>query len=167
MEDGKISYAVIDTTCLLKLKGAIVYSISPCFDKFLEKIASRSDIESFVVDLTETSYIDSTNLGLLAKLRIICSEQCTVPPTLISNKENVNEVLYNVGFSRIFNIVEQVETDYLHLENIPNFEGSAENLAKIMFKAHTELVKLNENNKELFEDVVEYLEKDARGCTPF
>ncbi len=167
MENGRISFAVIDKTCLLKFKGSIDFHISPDFDKFLQKLSTRSDIESFVIDLTEAAHIDSTNLGLLARLRDISPGQSAVPPTLISNNENINEVLYNVGFSRIFNIIEHVDTDFMHLENVSHMESSPDNLAIIMLKAHTELVKLSESNKELFKDVIEYLEKDTDGSTSF
>lgn len=88
-----------------------MYSISPGFDKFLQRLTARSDIESFVV--------------------------------------------------------EKVDTDYMNLEKIPHLENSADNLTKIMLKAHTELIKLNETNKELFKDVIEYLEKDANGSASF
>ncbi len=163
MKHGKILYAMVDKTCVLKLIGSIVYNLSPDFDRFLQKITHDEDINSFVVDLTETSYIDSTNLGLLAKLHEFSEEQSLVTPTLISNRENINEVLFNVGFSNIFNIIDCVDTNCTGLNHIPQAESSPGNLARIVLKAHQKLAKLNGTNRELFKDVINYLEQDTRG----
>jgi len=167
MQDGKILYAMVDNTCVLKLIGAIVYSISPEFDRFLQKVITHGGIDSFVVDLTGTSYIDSTNLGLLAKLREYSSDQSEMQPTLISNKPNINEVLYNIGFASIFNIVDCIDENCSNFEELTFSDTIPDNLAPIMLKAHRELIKLNKTNKELFKDVVKYLEQDPRSNSSF
>ncbi len=163
MVNGKILYAMVDKTCVLKFLGSIAYNISPGFDRFLQRITHDTTIDSFVIDLTETLYIDSTNLGLLARLHEFSLKQSTVPPTLISNRENINEVIFNIGFSNIFNIVECVDENCTNLNELPQFESTPDKLAPIILKAHRELVKLNENNKELFMDIVKYLEQDTDG----
>ena len=130
MQDGKILYAIVDGTCILKLVGAIIYSLSPGFDSFLDKIVQDKEVDSFTIDLTETSYIDSTNLGLLAKLPKFSPDQSSGPPTLISNQDSINEVLHNVGFPKIFNIIDyQDEKDSL-LTELPKIESGQENLSR-------------------------------------
>ena len=162
MKDGRIFYAIVDNTCVLKLVGAIMYSIGPGFDHFIEDVIHESDIDTFTIDLTETSYIDSTNLGLLAKLPKFSSHHVSNPPVLISNQDSINEVLDNVGFTKIFTIVDCYEEALPALQELPRTENDERTLSQTVLKAHRELVDLNKPNKDRFKDVVEYLEKDTR-----
>lgn len=166
METGKILYTVIDQTCVLKFSGAIVYNISPRFDQFVKKITNCNHITSFVIDLTNALYIDSTNLGILARLHEITRKHSSLPPTLISSNENINDVLHTVGFSKIFTIVNSIQDIACSLEELPTIESSREELALIMLKAHRELVRLNKTNQELFKDVIKYLEQDTNRFNP-
>jgi anti-anti-sigma factor len=161
MEDGKILYAMVEKTCILKLVGAIVYKISPCFDRFLMKVSEDSSIEKFIVDLTETCHIDSTNLGLLARLHEYSSAKSGQPPTVVSTNENINEVLKNIGFAKMFNLIESLEECESDLKELPMEDCDKKNLSEIMLNAHRELDKLNEANKELFKDVIKYLEEET------
>lgn len=161
MEDGKILYAMVDNTCILKLVGAIVYRISPCFDRFLQKVSEDSSVEKFIVDLTEACHIDSTNLGLLARLHEFSFAKCGRPPTVVSTNENINEVLKNIGFSKMFNLIESLDSSQTDFSELPQNDCDKKNLSEIMLSAHRELAKLNEANKELFKDVIKYLEEET------
>ena len=161
MRDGKIFYSIVDNACVLKLVGAIMYNIGPGFDRFIEDVIHKSDIDAFTIDLTETSYIDSTNLGLLAKLPKYSSHHVSTPPVMISNQDSINEVLDNVGFTKIFTIVNCYDEDLPTLQEIPRTETNERSLSQTVLKAHRELVDLNKPNKDRFTDVVEYLERDT------
>ena len=161
MEDGKILYAMVENTCVLKMVGAIVYRISPDFDRFLQKVSEDKSVTNFIVDLTDTSHIDSTNLGLLARLHEFSSARSSGQPTVVSTKDSINEVLKNIGFSKMFNLIDSLEDVQSDFKELPQEEQSKENLSEIMLKAHQELAKLNEANKEIFKDVIKYLEEET------
>ena len=161
MEDGKILYAMVENTCILKMVGAIVYRISPDFDRFLQKVSEDKSVTNFIVDLTDTSHIDSTNLGLLAKLHEFSVSKSTEMPTVVSTKESINEVLKNIGFSNMFNIIDCLDDIQSSFKELPQNECLKGNLSEIMLKAHRELAKLNEANKEIFKDVIKYLEEET------
>lgn len=160
MHDGKILYALVDTTCILKLTGSIVFNIGVGFDRFISKIISDKKIESFIIDLTETDYIDSTNLGILAKLHESCQQNSRPQPTVISTRENINEVLYNVGFAQIFTIINDLNFLPENLYEVPSVTAAQDALAHLMLNAHRQLMKLNETNRTVFRDVVSFLEQD-------
>lgn len=140
--------------------GKIFYRISPDFDRFLKNI--NSSITFFVVDLTEAEYIDSTNLGLLAKLYSISQELSGLSPMVISTQKSINEVLSSIGFHRIFNIVESWDSIPSHLEEMPLKEHSRAQLHQVMLQSHQDLAKLNRKNRELFKDVINFLEQDIK-----
>lgn len=161
MDDGKILYAMVENTCILKMVGAIVYRISPGFDRFLQKVSEDKSVTNFIVDLTDTSHIDSTNLGLLARLHEFSVAKSSEMPTVVSTKESINEVLRNIGFSKMFNIIDCLDNIQSSFKEFPQDENLKENLSEIMLNAHRELAKLNEANKEIFKDVIKYLEEET------
>ena len=139
--------------------GKIVYKISPDFDRFLQKIDSTVNI--FIVDLIEAEYLDSTNLGLLAKLLSISNLRSGVPPILISPHNNINEIFKNVGFFKLFTIVDSWKNSYSDFKELPQSTYTKANLCEVMLQAHQDLSQLNEENKVQFENVITFLNKEV------
>ena len=161
MRDGKILYAMTENTCIIKMVGAIIYRISPVFDRFLKKVSEDKSITHFIIDLTDTSHIDSTNLGLLARLHEFSVAKSSEMPTVVSTKESINDELKNIGFSKMFNIIDSLDDSQSSFKELPSDENLKENLSEIMLNAHRDLAKLNEVNKEIFKDVIKYLEEES------
>ena len=161
MEDGKIYYTVIDNICVIKMVGRIAYKISPNFDRFIEKIKNNSTVNNFVVDLREAAHIDSTNLGLLAKLNRYSRTKSARPPTVISTQDNINHLLLNIGFAAFFDIVDNMDDIQSTFNKLPHMKDAGEKITNVMLEAHHELANMNETNHELFKDVIKYLEGDT------
>lgn len=161
MEDGKIYYTVIDNICVIKMVGRIAYKISPNFDRFIEKIKNNATVNNFVVDLREAAHIDSTNLGLLAKLNRYSRTKSARPPTVISTQDNINHLLLNIGFAAFFDIVDNMDDIQSTFNKLPHMKDAGEKITNIMLEAHHELANMNETNHELFKDVIKYLEGDT------
>ena len=158
MEDGKIYYTMVDTVCIIKMVGRIAYKISPNFDLFLEKVKDSLEINNFVVDLTEATHIDSTNLGLLAKLNRFSRTKSDCPPTLISTNAAINNLLLNIGLSSIFDIVDNVGDIQSTFDKLPHMKDAGDRVAEIMLKTHLELTEMSKTDNELYKDVVRYRE---------
>ena len=71
MSTGRIQFAEMDGTFVLKFIGEIRLTLCSALDTTIEKIFSSRNFSSIVIDLTESRSIDSTTLGLLAKLSIL------------------------------------------------------------------------------------------------
>ncbi len=160
MEDGKILYSIVEDTCVIKMTGAMVYKSCHDFNQFLDKIRKESSIRRFVVDLTETTYINSTNLGLLSKICEISKSKSEARPIIISTQDNINEILLDIGFSNIFDIIQDTDMLEPNYQNIPETEGSQDEIGNIMLDSHKNLAKLNLKNEEQFKDVIKFIEQD-------
>ena len=57
---------------VLKFVGDVRLSLGPAISGFLSRLRELEDCRGMVVDLSETEAIDSTALGLIAKLGICC-----------------------------------------------------------------------------------------------
>jgi len=114
-----------------------------------------------VIDLTETEGIDSTSLGLLAKLSILSKQKVGFLPTLVSNHDDMNRLLQSMGFDQVFNIVPETTPTCAELQDLPGQILSEDKVKKKVLEAHHILMQLNENNREAFRDLVSALESDA------
>jgi anti-anti-sigma factor len=129
----------------------------PDLDKFITLIFGKNTIENIIIDLSETEYLDSTCLGLLAKMANYLLNTRDKKPTIISNKENINHILKGVGFNKVFHIIKRYpqNIDELNKISIDKKDNLDTDMGKMIMDAHEALFDLNEKNKETFKDVVE------------
>src|SRR5690606_41231236 len=94
-------------------------SYSAALDAYIEMIVCALHFRSIFIDLTETEIIDSTSLGLLAKLSILSTERVGLLPTLVSPREDMLRLLQSMGFEQIFNIVPESTPTDAELQELP------------------------------------------------
>ena len=166
MAYGRILYARHEDTYVLKFVGGIHYGQHWSFDlskalaNFLDKIFANLDFDDIIVDLTEATAIDSTNLGLLARIAIFMHEKMGKCPTIVSTNPNISQTLHTVGFRQIFTIIEKPLGTPEAEEDLPIHGDRDVNVTKMLLVAHRTLCTLNENNAERFKDLVDTLEND-------
>jgi anti-anti-sigma factor len=160
-DTGAIFYTKTGSTYILKLVGEVRYSMGCAFDDFLDQLFKQQDFDDIVVDLTETKFIDSTNLGLLAKIANFLRARFDKKTTIMSSNEDVNEVLDSVGFDGVFTIRKDRITHVKMEQRLPIVEPCKEELAKTLLETHSLLSGVNDKNRETFKGVVEALQHDT------
>jgi anti-anti-sigma factor len=151
-----------DSILFFKFTGELKYTHSVGFDYFLEQLMEKNDFDHAVFDLTEAEYIDSTNLGLMAKLAVFMKKQDKPVPTIISTNDNINQILESVNFGSFFKIIREPETSFSPEDEIPKMEGDRKTSTKMIIDAHKNLIRLSKENEETFQDIVSLLEEEAR-----
>lgn len=162
MTEPKILHASLDGVHVLRLAGELRYPISPSIECFLDRLFAETDPVGFVVDLTETEYIDSTNLGLLARIAKEMKARGGKRVTLVSTRTDINEVLLAMGFDEVFDLVRRPWNTPARGQALPLEEADRGALAHTVLEAHRILMALNERNRDQFQDVVAALERKAR-----
>jgi len=114
------------------------------------------------VDLSDAKYLDSTNLGLLAKVAQLVITKTNHRLTVISTNPDVTELLRNIGFDDICLMIEKSEKINIPFENIMGLDKNEEGMAKVMLSAHRRLMEMNEKNDKEFRPVVELMEKQIK-----
>ena len=160
MNNGKVMHASHDGIHVLRFVGDIRYTMSPSIDRFLREIFSGPSPAGFIIDLTETDSIDSTNLGLLA--RIAKSMQSLDGPrvTILSDRADINSVLTSMAFDEVFDIVTHAPLEAGAEKELLRQSTDKETLSRTVLEAHRALIELSECNEEMFRDVVTTLEKN-------
>lgn len=161
MLSGKILFAVHNGTYVIKLIGDVRVPMCTSLDVFLEKMFADPELTSVLVDLTQTAGIDSTALGLIAKIAVFLKERGT-KPVILSTNPDVNRVLYSMGFDRVFIILESAVRENESLDELPQDEPSEQELTRNVIEAHRVLMSLNEQNKETFRNLVDALEMEQK-----
>lgn len=158
MSTGRILVGDHDGIYLLKFTGDVRVTLCATMDALLRSLLDRDDFRSVLVDLTETEGIDSTSLGLLAKLSLETQHRFGLIPTLVSTNPDITRVLRTMGFDDIFHIVEAPLTEIGQLGELPTLEADEEDVRQRVLDAHRVLMDLNEHNRENFRDLVAALE---------
>jgi len=158
---GRILVANHDGVYLMKFVGDVRVTLCGAVDHFIDSILTDHQFRSIVVDLTRTVGIDSTSLGILAKLSIRTQQRFGCVPTLVSTNPDITRLLHTMGFDDVFHIVERpIETKEQFGELAP-CECDEEVMRQRVLDAHRVLMSLNEGNREAFRDLVEALESAA------
>ena len=161
MNTGRIQFAEAEGTFVLKFIGDVRLTLCAALDAYIEKIFSALNFDAIIIDLSETEAIDSTSLGLLAKLSILSQQKVGFLPTLVSNHDDMNRLLQSMGFDQVFNMVSDVAPTDADLQDLPGQMLSEELVRDKVLEAHRILMDLNEHNREAFRDLVSTLESSG------
>jgi len=159
-ESGRVLYARYEGTYVLKLIGDIRVALCGSLDTFVGKMFTDKRLNSVLIDLTDARLLDSTALGVLAKISVHMQRQFQQKPVIISTRTDITRVLNSMGFSRVFDIIDEEPVIERGLVELPRTEESVREMCTKVLEAHRVLMSLNEKNKETFKSVVATLESE-------
>ena len=155
---GRILVGSHDGVYVIVFEGDVRLTLCTTVDVYLEKMFKDENFRSVVVDLSQTENIDSTSLGLLAKLSIQADKRFNFRPTLISTQKDITRILLSMGFDEVFNLVETPLERKDQLAELPRMAASEGDVRQRVIDAHRTLMSMNEANREAFHDLVAELE---------
>ena len=157
---GRILVASHDGVYVLVFEGDVRLTLCTAVDEYLEKMFQDAGFRSVIVDLSRTDNIDSTSLGLLAKLSIQTDRRFSFRPTLISTRRDITRILLSMGFDEVFDLVEEPLEHHEQLAELPMLIASEEDVRHRVLEAHRTLMAMNETNRDTFHDLVAALEAE-------
>lgn len=161
MSKGHVTHAERNGVHILRYFGRVDYMSAPAIQHYLERLLVVGGMRELVVDLSGAEALDSTNLGLLARINARVARTAGTRGLIISMNEDINEVLRSMGFDQTFDLV----TDPTELcserdQRIDAPCSSADELRSCMLDAHRALVQLSDAGRLEFQDVVRCLESE-------
>ena len=160
MNSGKILAAEYSHMPVLKLVGDVRVLMSSTIDNYFSSLYRKAILDAMIVDLTETTGIDSTALGLLAKMAIQLRNRFNVKPSIISINPDITKILKGMNFDIIFDIDEEplgTEAKFDELNHISEAESV---IKQKVIVAHQALMTLSNDNKLEFQDLVSALKNN-------
>lgn len=160
MNKGRILAAEHDGAYAIKLVGDVRVDLCTSIDDYFEAMFENPDFESVLVDLCEAEGIDSTTLGLLAKLALRARKQHGLRPTIYSSNSGINRLLSSMAFNKLFDIREEACGDIDSINEIPSVNDDAASAKEKVIEAHRILMDISDENRDRFRDLMAVLERD-------
>ena len=142
---------------MLKLEGDVRLVMCTALDEYFERMFAEPDFLSVWVDVTEATGLDSTTLGMLAKLAINTETQFGFKPAIFSCDPSIDRLLPAMGFGQLFEVRSE-RCDVECCRDLPARNASEEEVRLKVIEAHRALMGLNEDNHAAFHSLVMTLE---------
>ncbi|WKD49108.1 STAS domain-containing protein [Microbulbifer spongiae] len=161
MQSGQIMVGTHEGVYIIKLIGDVRLDLCTTFDSFTEDMIGQDDFAGVAFDLHEAHGIDSTTLGLIAKIAIRTLERGCQKPLVFCSDQGIRHLLDAMGFDALVEISDEqyelaAQTTPLECR-IPSEHAAREKV----LEAHRVLMSMNERNAETFHDLVHTLEQEC------
>jgi len=158
MSDCRISAASEQGAHVLRLEGDVRLTMCTALDEYCERIFNDPDFASVAVDVSDATGLDSTVLGMLAKLAIQTNERFGFKPALYSTNAGIDRLLSAMGFGQLYELYAQVSSDAIAADPLPVAPATEEQVREKVIEAHRTLMSMSTENRAAFEELVRTLE---------
>ncbi|WP_236250443.1 STAS domain-containing protein [Microbulbifer sp. ALW1] len=167
MQSGQIMVGDHQGIYVVKLVGDVRLNLCTSFDNFIDKMFSHGDFRGVVFDLNGAEGVDSTTLGLMAKIAIRAEERGVSKPLVLCDNRGLLHLLDSMGFEALMDISSDAHNDAYLAEPAPlKCNAPDEHTAREMvLEAHRVLMSMNEQNQATFRDLVHALETEQAAHT--
>lgn len=159
MDQNDVLY-VLENRCLyLNMIGEIRHTLCVGLDTLIRQLIQQDQVDKFVVDLRQASFLDSTSLGIIARMARDMHSKSSDKPILISTNEDVNQILNSVQFNSITQIVKNWDNLPDQYYEISIHTNQPRSPREIILESHKELSRISEDNLDKFVGVIKSLEE--------
>ncbi|MGB1289564.1 MAG: STAS domain-containing protein [Porticoccaceae bacterium] len=161
MSQGQILISDKADDYLIKLVGDVRLTLSGSLNRYMDVLFGNNNVKSVVVDMLDAKAVDSTTLGLIAKLGLHCREYYQMNVKLFCQNPSIIRTLECMSFDEIIDIFQQSPNEFdAELRCLDAVTSEVDELRQQVLEAHKLLVKLNPKNKAEFTDLINALEAD-------
>ena len=158
MQEGKILAASHNGAYVIRMVGDVRLTLSTTIDEYIQTMFADPGFTSVWVDLCDAEGIDSTTLGLLAKLALQVKERFGFQPAIYSCEPGINRLLRSMGFQDLFELHEEACANPEEISEIPQVDDNEAAVKEKVIEAHRILMDLSEENRARFKDLMSALE---------
>ncbi len=158
--EGSIFSARLESIEYIKFVGVIRYTQCTGLETYIEELFDSPSFTDIVIDLDEADMLDSTALGLLARISIEYKKISDTKPVVFLENGELAHILKRVCFDQVFNIVAQSknknDVSFVELVSISKNE---EEVLDYVLDAHKYLAKISDKNQHYFTDISQAIGK--------
>ncbi len=158
MSSGKILVSDEQGNYLLKFSGDVRVTLCGSLNRHIETIFGSEHVKQVVVDMLEAECVDSTTLGLMAKLGLYCRKEYSVNVQVFCQNPSILRTLDCMGLDEIFDIFQEVPDIDAELHDIGSVDTELDEIRRQVLEAHKLLMQLNPDNSKEFTDLIRALE---------
>jgi len=159
-------YGTRDHTSVLALKGQVRYLLARSLRTFVDDVVAHDGSDTVIIDLCDLEFIDSTGMGLLARIGRVTLAERGRRAIIVCPREDVRTVLCSAAFDVLFEMLREYPFDPgIPLRLVP-LAAPEEHLGlvhgQVILEAHYDLAALSEKNRQAFGDAIAVLEADLK-----
>jgi len=158
MTSGIVEVAFEEGVHVIRLSGDVRLNLCSTLERYVDDFLARGHFHNVMIDLAQAEGVDSTTLGQLAKISILCRDHFDVTPTISSPNPGITRILLSMGFDQVFHIVDNEIEDDARFERWVVESVDEECAREQVIEAHKILMSLNDKNAETFRELVDTLE---------
>ena len=161
MSQGQILISDKADHYLIKLVGDVRLTLRGSLNRYMDVLFGNNNVQSMVVDMLDAKAVDSTTLGLIAKLGLHCREQYQMNVKLFCQNPSIIRTLECMSFDEIIDIFQQSPEGFdAELRCLDAVTSEVDEVRQQVLEAHKLLIKLNPKNGAEFTDLINALEAD-------
>ena len=153
----------------MKLEGDVRAPWCLSLETYCEAVIQQPGITGVCVDLTAAENLDSTTLGVLAKVAIYTRNHCVdssadsrnCKAILLCHDENILRLVRSMGFESVFDIRDHFAAEMLDFDELPLLACTEADMKDAVINAHKTLMEMTEDNRASFGSLVNALESDS------
>lgn len=157
MEKGKILVGENDGRYLIRMTGDVRVTLCTSLNQYINTIFSKPGVASVLIDMRDIEGLDSTTLGLLAKLALACTEAYGLKPLLFCSNESILKTIEVMALDEYFEIIRSRDIDEIKVAELP-CTPDEQRAREDVLEAHRLLIELNPRCEPDFIDLIRYLE---------
>ena len=161
VESGEILIADYQGIYVIKMSGDVRLNLCIAFDDCIESLFAREDFQSVFFDLSCAENLDSTTLGLIAKVAIKCQTKSLPQPMVHCKNSGIIRLLTTMGIDEICRLVDQNPVAYEESNDFQRLKAASnpdeDQVKAKVLESHHILMALNESNRQTFKDLVQTL----------
>ncbi|MCE3252919.1 MAG: anti-sigma factor antagonist [Cellvibrio sp.] len=158
MKAGQILVADHNGVYVIKMVGDVRLTLCISFDQFIDAMFKSENFTSVLFDLSDAEAIDSTTLGLMAKISILGQDRRGIVPVILASNPSIQRILQTMGFGDIFTIIDKLDAPVLAQQPLNCINCDEQEVKEKVLEAHKILMGLNANNADTFRNLVNMLE---------
>lgn len=162
MQAPRAFFGHIEHSMVLALTGQVRYMTVRALRGFVDDLLANNSNDTIILDLRELESIDSTGMGLLARLGRTTLERGR-RSVIVCAVRDVMTCLRSAAFDKLFIIVEKWPFDSeTVLAELPleNKDPQPEVMGRLILEAHRDLASLSDENERAFSSVISALEDE-------
>lgn len=158
------SFGQRDDTALLVLKGPIRHPHARALRALVDDEVLAGGADTVFIDVSEVADIDSTGMGLLARIGRNTIERHGRRAVLVCPPTDVATTLRSASFDQMFQMVDAMPFDpEVELKDVPLALQGGLPLGDVVLDAHRELAGTNEKNRAAYGELLSLLEAELSG----
>ncbi len=156
---GTILTAKVNSIEYIRFVGVVRYSHCAGLEEYINQLFKKTDFTEIAIDLEQAEMLDSTALGLLARISIEFKKVSNKKPVIFIEKGELAHILKRVCFDQVFRIVSKPNSpDNLNFVELKTFEKDEEEVLESVVEAHRSLAEISESNEHYFTDITQALD---------